>query len=180
MLISLRYSINSLEQLEDYLILVCECLKLKNDDSQADKFKDFYRFSYHFARVETRKQIDKDIAIMLWKAILTDRFPLITLWINFLEQAPQKTITLDAWSVFLDFVYLINSGGSYDPDAAWPTLIDEFVEHCHKLSGNLKDICIKKVALLVHEKRLSKSSLGRLPSEIVESIDQYMKLVGWS
>lgn len=60
-----------------------------------------------------------------------DRFNLMPRWLEFLEKRERKhDISKDTWLMILEFMEMTNDQGlqGYDPMAAWPVLIDEFVE----------------------------------------------------
>ncbi|CDO68750.1 hypothetical protein BN946_scf184989.g16 [Trametes cinnabarina] len=59
-------------------------------------------------------------------------------WFEFLEKSGLKGVSKDVWQMFLEFVRTIDSKfEKYDPEAAWPSTIDDFVEFArNKLAGN--------------------------------------------
>lgn len=52
-------------------------------------------------------------------------------WISFLRTEKKgRSISKDVWTLFLDFTTDIDTNfEKYDIDAAWPSVIDEFVEY---------------------------------------------------
>jgi DCN1-like protein 1/2 len=52
-------------------------------------------------------------------------------WCAFLKKEKKgRSVSKDVWTLFLDFATGIDAKfEKYDIDAAWPSLIDEFVEH---------------------------------------------------
>ncbi|KAI8990376.1 Cullin binding-domain-containing protein [Trametes punicea] len=59
-------------------------------------------------------------------------------WFEFLEKSGVKGVSKDVWQMFLEFVRSIDAKFErYDPEAAWPSTIDDFVEYArNKLAGN--------------------------------------------
>lgn len=50
-------------------------------------------------------------------------------WFQFLDDKGLKGISRDTWQMFLEFVRTVDSRYSnYDPEGAWPSTIDDFVE----------------------------------------------------
>jgi DCN1-like protein 1/2 len=92
---------------------------------------------------------DIQLAIELWKLVLKDRFKYLDLWIKFLEESRVRAINRDTWTLLLEFSKNVNDElDNYDPEGAWPVLIDEFVEYAKshdpkrvsKTSPSTKDI----------------------------------------
>jgi len=177
-----KLSIHTPDELGEYLLSINREFKQFNRQDGSHRFKDFYRFCFTFGLQDARKTLSGDIAIYLWKSIISDRFPLITIWVAYLQKT-SKAITRDTWNVFLDFVDLIRNSGGYDPDGAWPTVIDEFAEYCKAelCRDSLTGLCVQKVASLIHSGKLSRESnqMKNLPENTREMIEQYMKIVGW-
>jgi DCN1-like protein 1/2 len=62
--------------------------------------------------------------------LLKDRFKYLDLWIKFLEESRTRAISRDTWALLLEFTKTINDElDNYDPEGAWPVLIDEFVDY---------------------------------------------------
>jgi len=169
---------HTVEQLENYLVSVCKYLKEENPNF---KFADFYRFCFYYGKVENTKVLERDVAILLWKCLLKDKFPLLFMWCNFLEKKETKGINLDMWECFLDFVSIIRSDMSnFDPEGAWPSLIDEFVQYILMSESTLQNLCIKKVASYIRDGKISKKNLELLPHHFKLAIQQYSKIMTWN
>jgi len=95
------------------------------------KFRDLYIFSFSYAKNPTQKGIELEMAIPYWNILLHGRFPLLSLWAQFLTEQHKRSIPRDTWVLLLDFCQTINPDlSNYDEEGAWPVLIDDFVEWC--------------------------------------------------
>lgn len=101
---------------------------------QHDSFKPFYQFCFGYTLsgegVREKKVLSLDYAISAWRVILKNRVPFLEEWIAFLEETKKKAINKDTWDLFWDFHRQVKPDFSnYDPSGAWPSTIDEFVDH---------------------------------------------------
>ncbi|CEG66694.1 Putative Defective in cullin neddylation protein [Rhizopus microsporus] len=93
-------------------------------------FRKVYHYAFLFGRQTGQKNLALEAAIELWRLLLSDRYSLLEQWIQFLQQKHNKAISRDTWNLFLDFISQINTDlQNYNPEEAWPILIDEFVEY---------------------------------------------------
>lgn len=58
--------------------------QLEQDLNDMQKFKDFYHFTFNYAKDSGQKGLDLEMAIAYWNIVLKDRFKFLDLWCKFL------------------------------------------------------------------------------------------------
>eukprot|EP00049_Salpingoeca_infusionum_P018675 m.358283 g.358283 ORF g.358283 m.358283 type:complete len:250 (-) comp18102_c0_seq1:501-1250(-) len=103
---------------------------------QGEDFTAMYLFAFDFSKQPQQKNLDVSLAIMLWRLLLGESYPLIDQWCEFCEQSGKNAVNKDTWNLFLEFVQVVGGDLSkHDPTEAWPSLIDEFVEWMEEKSA---------------------------------------------
>eukprot|EP00899_Mesostigma_viride_P026898 jgi/Mesvir1/7393/Mv19194-RA.1 len=88
-----------------------------------------YHFAFFICREPGRKNVSMPVALAAWRLVLNGRFRLLDKWCAFAEGCGKETVSEDTWLQVLEFSRNVHEDLSdYDPDGAWPVLIDEFVE----------------------------------------------------
>ncbi len=103
---------------------------LRKDLDNPSVFKDVYEYAFGFSCEENQKCLQLDVAVSIWPLLITKKkWKLIDEWCAFLQEHHKRAVSRDTWSQLLDFIRTIGSDfKKYDPNSAWPYLIDEFVE----------------------------------------------------
>lgn len=114
----------------------------RNDDFDGRPlYKRVYDYAFLFARAEGQKSLPLEIALALWDMVLPhapsfarDGHPgpfsaaQYAHWKRFLtDVSGTKVITRDTWTQFLEFTHEEDAVRAHDFDAAWPSLIDDYV-----------------------------------------------------
>ncbi|XP_022884111.1 DCN1-like protein 2 isoform X1 [Olea europaea var. sylvestris] len=100
------------------------------------EFSRFYDFVFFICRENGQKSITVSRAVMAWRLILAGRFRLLNQWCNFVESNQRHNISEDTWRQVLAFSRCVHENlEGYDPEGAWPVLIDDFVEHMYRIRG---------------------------------------------
>lgn len=58
---------------------------LENELKDPLKFKDFYHFTFNYAKNPGQKGLELDMAITYWNIVLQGRFRFLDLWCQFLQ-----------------------------------------------------------------------------------------------
>ncbi|GMJ09299.1 antiauxin-resistant 3 [Hibiscus trionum] len=104
------------------------------------EFSRFYDFVFFVCRENGQKNITVSRAVAAWRLVLGGRFRLLNQWCDFVEKNQRHNISEDTWQQVLAFSRCVHENlEGYDPEGAWPVLIDDFVEHMYRISGPNKD-----------------------------------------
>ena len=108
---------------------------LKKELSNEKDFTDFYVFCFGYMKEPDQKSLALDSAVATWRLILKGRYKYIDEWCDFVQSHMKHSITPDTWRQFLEFTKdpTFESFETFDTSmAAYPSAIDEFVEHMQK------------------------------------------------
>ncbi|XAR51725.1 hypothetical protein NMG60_11006438 [Bertholletia excelsa] len=101
------------------------------------EFSRFYDFVFFICRENGQKNITVSRAVTCWRLILAGRFRLLNQWCDFVEKNQRHNISEDTWRQVLAFSRCVHENlEGYDPEGAWPVLIDDFVEHMYRTLGS--------------------------------------------
>ncbi|KAK8566009.1 hypothetical protein V6N13_021084 [Hibiscus sabdariffa] len=104
------------------------------------EFSCFYDFVFFMCRENGQKNITVSRAVAAWRLVLAGRFRLLNKWCCFVEENQRHNISEDTWQQVLAFSRCVHENlKGYDPEGAWPVLIDDFVEHMYRILGSNKD-----------------------------------------
>lgn len=109
----------------DLLIFFCEFITYRADSidklkmklrvletqlRDSSNFKDFYHFTFNYAKNPSQKGLDLDMAITYWNIVMEGRFKFLHLWCKFLEVSCYCLGTFNSRIVILNLVFLISLG----------------------------------------------------------------------
>lgn len=105
--------------------------------TSAAQFKKFYEFIFEWTReTEQAKFLPNESACELWELLFANRdFPLLMNWLEYCKTEYKKSVSRDLWKQLLEFSIQFGAESKlaqFDPEAAWPTAIDGFVEWMKK------------------------------------------------
>jgi len=97
-------------------------------------FREFYRFSFRFSRQDGQKALEVDTVKALLVTVLPTSHRHVERLIRFLDATPSiRGFNEDQWTSFLLFSHDVAVDFSnFDPDGAWPSMLDDYVEYCKK------------------------------------------------
>lgn len=82
-----------------------------------NKMKELYNFTFNYAKTAGQKTVDLDSAIEYWRILFENKYKHLDLWFAYLQECHKRPINKDSWSLFYDFVHLINEDMSnYDSE----------------------------------------------------------------
>lgn len=106
---------------------------LEKEVRRPSNFSDFYSYAFQYCLTEEKqKSIDIESICELLSLVLGSTFPAqVSLFVEYLKnQNDYKVVNMDQWMGFFRFCNEISfpSLSDYDPELAWPLILDNFVE----------------------------------------------------
>jgi len=98
---------------------------------QSQNAKLLHRFGFDFCRDEGKKILDKETAIIMLHCLMIGRWNLIQTFTNYFKNSSYRGMNRDQWNNVFEFAKVYGSfedAAAYDPNGAWPVMIDEFVQ----------------------------------------------------
>lgn len=124
------------------------CFRLQPEHLDARNFALFYRFVFFMCRERGQKSISVATALEAWRLALTGRFRLLDQWCSFVQVHQRHAISEDTWRQVLEFSRSVHEDlSNYDPEGAWPVLVDEFVDNmyrkfaCSRCNVDARHVC---------------------------------------
>jgi DCN1-like protein 1/2 len=102
---------------------------LRSELNDKLKFREIYEYSFLFSRENGQKCVQLDVALSIWPLLITtEKWKHIESWCDFLRIHHKRAVSKDTWMQLLDFINIVDEEFTeFDPNGAWPYLIDEFV-----------------------------------------------------
>lgn len=109
------------------------CSQLQTELMDTRNFSIFYGFVFFMCRELGQKSISVSTAVKAWRLALTGRFRLLDQWCAFVQIHQRHAISEDTWRQVLEFSRSVHEDlSNYDPEGAWPVLVDEFVDNMYR------------------------------------------------
>jgi len=101
-------------------------------------FQKLYAFSFNLAKPEASRNIEMETSVAFWTVLLVPKYSIMGEVVEFInEKGSYKATNKDLWTMMLEFCENVTPNlEGYDPEAAWPTLVDDFVAWKKSQSGN--------------------------------------------
>lgn len=119
---------DTIEHQKSYIV------RLRSDLKDPETFRKIYNFTFDYAKTEGQKSMKLEFASELWNLLIPldpdSQFPAehLSWWQEFLVERGSKAVSKDTWTLFLEFTRTIDPLFlRHDDEAAWPSLIDDFV-----------------------------------------------------
>ncbi|KAH3760839.1 protocadherin alpha-C1 [Pelomyxa schiedti] len=119
-------------EIDSLVSLKAKLKQLRQQLDQPAVFKDVFRFTFLFYRGEDTKVLDLGTADSILGLLMENRNDITPWFQEYLkQQTAYKALNLDQWMSFYELSLTLHQDLSgYDPDGAWPVLLDDFVDWC--------------------------------------------------
>ncbi|CAK9206485.1 unnamed protein product [Sphagnum troendelagicum] len=149
------------------------CSDLQTELLDTHRFTLFYCFVFFMCRERGQKSISVSTAIDAWRLSLTGRFRLLDEWCAFVQVHQRHAISEDTWRQVLEFSRSVHEDlSNYDPEGAWPVLVDDFVDNmyrkfaCSRCSTGTDNLCDCGLGTILDVSPNAPSVAGSAPSRI--------------
>ncbi|GMR61315.1 hypothetical protein PMAYCL1PPCAC_31510, partial [Pristionchus mayeri] len=103
--------------------------KIDAGPKDSSQFKPLYQFAFTYGKNAGQRNLELSTALVYWKILFKDQFPLLPQWEEFMQTRSGKAVTKDTWNLLFDFATSIKPDLSdYDENGAWPVTLDDFVK----------------------------------------------------
>lgn len=111
--------------------------ELRNDLNDPERWREIYNYAFGWAKEKGQKCLQLDVALGMWQLLFDGArggeaapWPHAAAWCDFLQKHHGRAVSRDTWAQLFEFARSVRPDFSdFDESAAWPYLIDEFVEH---------------------------------------------------
>ncbi|GBF90080.1 hypothetical protein Rsub_02788 [Raphidocelis subcapitata] len=106
------------------------------------KWREVYHYAFAWAKEKNQKCLQLDVAMGMWQLLFAEerRWQYIDDWCAFLQAHHNRAISRDTWVQLFEFVRTVKPDFSnFDESAAWPYLIDEFVDYMRQRQAVAED-----------------------------------------
>lgn len=98
-----------------------------------DNYRTFYSWCFDFSKEPGFgvRTLPIEVACQMWQLTLGARYASpVARWLEFVQAKGVKVVTKDVWDMLLTFITSVDQANmdDYDDEAAWPVLIDDYVE----------------------------------------------------
>ncbi|KAI8474631.1 MAG: Cullin binding-domain-containing protein [Monoraphidium minutum] len=112
--------------------------EVRADLRDAAKWREIYNYAFGWAKEKNQKCLQLDVAVGMWQLLFSDdrAWEHVGPWCEFLQAHHNRAISRDTWVQLFEFARAVKPDFSnFDESAAWPYLIDEFVDHMRQQGG---------------------------------------------
>eukprot|EP00914_Ancora_sagittata_P008651 GHVO01016790.1.p1 GENE.GHVO01016790.1~~GHVO01016790.1.p1 ORF type:complete len:180 (+),score=28.10 GHVO01016790.1:54-542(+) len=105
--------------------------RLRSDLKDESLKKNIYTFTFAVNLDKGEKHLAVELCVEYWRMLLGD-CPFLNEMVTYIA-SKRPVISRDLWMMVYDFTATIEPDFSnFDPEGAWPVVLDEFVEHMQK------------------------------------------------
>lgn len=142
-----KHKVTTLPQMKDFIEKLWN--QIQNDKEEGTYgFRGLYDFTFGFLlENDNQKVLGYELVVEYWKLLLPVKFELhssyegiakrLEQWYDFVLKEYKRDFSKDMWSMFYLFLVEVvatdpENMSEYDEMAAWPSVMDEYVEYLHE------------------------------------------------